>query len=104
MLSGILNWIRMNDSIVKPSHTLLSYEGDVKQKTLFGGILSFAISIYVTSIAIQQGVRMVGLGRPVIDTREVANENFSKIIKTDDVPKLLISVQTMEEGWHKDPS
>jgi len=35
---------------------------------------------------------MVGLGRPVIDTREVANENFSKIIKTDDVPKLLISV------------
>ena len=47
---------------------------------------------------------MVGLIRPEIESREVVNENVLEVTKIDAVPKLLINVMAMEEGWHEDPS
>ena len=43
MLSFIGGYLRSQDEIVKPSHTRLNFEGDTKQKTIIGGVISIAI-------------------------------------------------------------
>ena len=68
MFAGIVNYIKKGDEIVKPSHTRLNFNGDVKQKTLIGGLLSYFIAFYVFYIAIKQGVRMANREGPKINS------------------------------------
>lgn len=59
MIKKLLNYIKVKDSVTIPSALQLHFDGDIKIKTLGGGLISILIQLYVLYIAISKGVRMV---------------------------------------------
>lgn len=69
---SVYDYFRGYDALVKPSFARLHYEKDTAHKTLFGGILTFLVKIWVIQIAIEQGIRLANNWQPSISTQETA--------------------------------
>ena len=92
-LGEIYRWVRSKDGINPPSSGKLNFEGDVRQKTIIGGLVSLFVSGYVLYIAYTKGSIMVGLHNPYMSSLEstldyVATGNVS----LSELPLTLIDV------------
>ena len=72
ILNKIIQLICSRDSIVDPSVLKLHFNGDVKIKTLIGGLLSIFIDVYVSYTAITKFIKMVTYQDPTITQLEEA--------------------------------
>lgn len=92
MFTDFLNTIRKSDELVNSFYTTLHGGEDTVKRTLFGGILSLAVQMYVYYIAISGGMRMVNLEKPEFETKEMNFLNKDDKIFLNNTSKHLIEI------------
>ena len=63
-------WIRAKDEIAPPGFSKLHIRSNMEQKTFVGGLLSFAVTLYVTFVFYTRGRQMLGFSAPKISSVE----------------------------------
>ena len=78
------------DEIAPPSATNLHFQGDIKQKTLLGGLVSLGVYLYVLYFVYQNGKKMVTYDDPSISSIE-KQMDYIEVGKKylDKLPKLI---------------
>ena len=71
-LEKAADWVTAKDEICPPAASKLHFQGNVDQKTLIGGMLSFMITLYVLFIAFTKGKQMLEFDEP--DISSIAEE------------------------------
>ena len=64
IISKLISIISNRDIIVDPSALKLHFDGDVKIKTMIGGLLSIAIEGYVIYTAVKKSINMLSYSDP----------------------------------------
>lgn len=100
-MNTIHSYFKSKDKIVKPSHQLLHYDKDSQQKTFIGGFVSTFIDLLVMYIAIEQGLRMVTFGAPIIKSQEKAQLDSTSKISINSGSKILFEIWEGEGKEYK---
>ena len=87
----ILNKVRSKDELSDRGYSLFHYNGDIKSRTLLGGLGTLFIQIYVSYIACKKGIQMFGRQGPEILSiySGLTSEDDSKFKIVDFIQPLL---------------
>ena len=56
MKKAVFNWVRESDEIAEPPATQLHFDGDSKQKTILGGLVSLGVTVYLINMVYTKGL------------------------------------------------
>jgi hypothetical protein len=76
MISKLKDYIRSKDDLVQDSSNLLHFDGEKNIKTLFGGIFTILVQIFVLQVAVSRSIQMFTYDQPYFHSTENSYETF----------------------------
>jgi hypothetical protein len=89
----IANYIVSKDQIVPKASTLLHFNNDKPQKSLFGGTLSIIIESYIIFVILSQGRALLWNENPYISTVKNSYADSLTKIHLNETSKIIMAVQ-----------
>ena len=65
-MKKVTKFLRDMDSISEPSYTQLHFKEDEKQRSVFGGIISIVVLMFLIRIIFENGFKWISLDEPYI--------------------------------------
>ena len=94
MKKAVFNWVRESDEIAEPPATQLHFDGDSKQKTILGGLVSLGVTVYLINMVYTKGLQLVGKGdNRIVSLSEGMNyEEIGKVYIWNETAKPLFEI------------
>lgn len=93
LIKDIQGFVTTRDEIAPPGYSNLHFHSDEKQKTFFGGFVSFGVTLYTLWIAYTRGRQMLDFDDPTISSiTEVMDYEAVGKVKYDELALMFIEI------------